>query len=78
MPCLNGGVCVNTGDESYFCECPDFVTGEHCEEVPEITNECFEPYHTNCGGVCIELEDGPKCFGNSSVGFFHNNNQDVS
>ncbi|CAG5110267.1 Oidioi.mRNA.OKI2018_I69.chr2.g4682.t1.cds [Oikopleura dioica] len=74
-PCQNGGACQNTGDDSFTCECPEDVTGDLCENLPPVTNTCF---NTECDGVCIEMDDGPRCFENQLVGFWNNNNNEHS
>ncbi|CAG5111110.1 Oidioi.mRNA.OKI2018_I69.chr2.g5444.t1.cds [Oikopleura dioica] len=75
LPCQNGGVCVNTGDDSFECQCPEDITGELCEELPPVTNSCYE---MDCEDVCIEMEDGPRCFYNQLVGFLNNNNNEFT
>lgn len=59
-PCQNDGKCVNLVAEAtptYFCACPEGVSGKNCEIAP---NRCIgEPCHN--GGVCGDFGSRLEC-----------------
>lgn len=40
-PCLNNGICTNTGVGMYLCDCPEGFTGDRCG-----INQLCESYET--------------------------------
>ncbi|XP_043930303.1 protein jagged-2 [Protopterus annectens] len=56
-PCLNGGTCMNTEPDEYFCNCPDGYSGKNCEiaEHACVSNPCAN------GGTCHEVSSGFEC-----------------
>ncbi|CAF3086326.1 unnamed protein product [Rotaria sp. Silwood2] len=50
-PCFNGGACiVLPSPNSYFCQCPEYTYGSHCENL----NRCFiQPTPCQNNGLCI-------------------------
>lgn len=56
-PCRNGGICKNTGQGSYTCDCPSGFMGTNCEvEV----NNCEQQPCAN-GGTCKTVGEGYVC-----------------
>ncbi|CAG0894548.1 unnamed protein product [Darwinula stevensoni] len=56
-PCRNGGICFNTGEGSYECNCTAGFTGKDCErEMDEChTNPCRH------GGICLVMGSKYTC-----------------
>ncbi|XP_018087788.1 protein jagged-2 isoform X2 [Xenopus laevis] len=56
-PCLNGGTCMNTEPDKYYCACPDGYSGQNCEiaEHACASNPCAND------GVCHEVPSGFEC-----------------
>ena len=54
--CVNGGTCVELG-ETYHCECPHGLTGQHCESN---INDCHLDSCYN-GGTCVDKLNGFSC-----------------
>ncbi|KAE8586907.1 hypothetical protein XENTR_v10021796 [Xenopus tropicalis] len=56
-PCLNGGTCMNTEPDKYYCACPDGYSGQNCEiaEHACASNPCAND------GVCHEVSSGFEC-----------------
>ncbi|XP_070538323.1 fibropellin-1-like [Ptychodera flava] len=54
-PCSNGGTCIPHDDDEdgYTCNCPDWYTGDHCENEIKVceSNPCQN------GGFCHDLEN---------------------
>ncbi|XP_022789312.1 fibropellin-1-like isoform X3 [Stylophora pistillata] len=48
-PCLNGGVCTDTKNDSYNCKCAGGYSGNNCE----IAGQCVKKPCQN-GGICTE------------------------
>uniref|UniRef100_A0A7N9AUA4 Delta-like protein n=1 Tax=Mastacembelus armatus TaxID=205130 RepID=A0A7N9AUA4_9TELE len=53
QPCVNGGTCMNTEPDEYFCACPQGYSGKNCQIC--ASSPCAQ------GGTCIDLEDGFMC-----------------
>uniref|UniRef100_A0A672QDE0 Delta-like protein n=1 Tax=Sinocyclocheilus grahami TaxID=75366 RepID=A0A672QDE0_SINGR len=56
-PCVNGGTCLNTEPDEYFCSCPEGYSGKNCQiaEHACMSNPCAN------GGTCHELASGFEC-----------------
>uniref|UniRef100_A0A673LS16 Protein jagged-2 n=1 Tax=Sinocyclocheilus rhinocerous TaxID=307959 RepID=A0A673LS16_9TELE len=56
-PCVNGGTCLNTEPDEYFCSCPEGYSGKNCHiaEHACMSNPCAN------GGTCHELASGFEC-----------------
>ncbi|XP_051504649.1 protein jagged-2 isoform X1 [Myxocyprinus asiaticus] len=56
-PCVNGGTCLNTEPDEYFCSCPEGYSGKNCHiaEHACMSNPCAN------GGTCHELGSGFEC-----------------
>ncbi|XP_018086122.1 protein jagged-2 isoform X2 [Xenopus laevis] len=56
-PCLNGGTCMNTEPDKYYCACPDGYSGQNCEiaEHACTSNPCAND------GACHEVSTGFEC-----------------
>ncbi|XP_024147064.1 protein jagged-2b isoform X2 [Oryzias melastigma] len=57
QPCINGGTCMNTVPDEYFCACPHGFSGKNCEIAEHA---CFSNPCEN-GGSCHEVETGYEC-----------------
>uniref|UniRef100_A0A0G4I3H8 EGF-like domain-containing protein n=1 Tax=Chromera velia CCMP2878 TaxID=1169474 RepID=A0A0G4I3H8_9ALVE len=71
-PCINGGVCVDTGKGpyEYYCSCPYPFYGRNCELTVAV-DRCTEVECLN-GGECIDVGGGPTGAGfvcNCQTGF---------
>lgn len=57
QPCVNGGTCMNTEPDEFFCACPQGYSGKTCQIVEHacVSNPC-----TN-GGTCHEVLTGFEC-----------------
>uniref|UniRef100_A0A0G4IFG3 EGF-like domain-containing protein n=2 Tax=Chromera velia CCMP2878 TaxID=1169474 RepID=A0A0G4IFG3_9ALVE len=62
-PCLNGGVCVDTGKGRYdfYCSCPFPWYGKKCELTVEVDRCAGDP--CNNGGTCINVSGDPAGVG---------------
>ncbi|KTG37542.1 hypothetical protein cypCar_00014648, partial [Cyprinus carpio] len=56
-PCVNGGTCLNTEPDEYFCSCPEGYSGKNCHIDKDecSSNPCAH------GGTCFDLENGFEC-----------------
>ncbi|XP_043110980.1 protein jagged-2 isoform X1 [Puntigrus tetrazona] len=56
-PCVNGGTCLNTEPDEYFCSCPEGYSGKNCHIAAHacMSNPCAN------GGTCHELASGFEC-----------------
>ncbi|XP_056616570.1 protein jagged-2 isoform X4 [Triplophysa dalaica] len=56
-PCVNGGTCLNTEPDEYFCTCPEGYSGKNCQIAKHacMSNPCAN------GGTCHELASGFEC-----------------
>nr|NP_001071677.1 delta protein [Ciona intestinalis]BAE06370.1 delta protein [Ciona intestinalis] len=56
-PCLNGGLCTNSGEGSYTCTCQVGYIGRMCQYRISMcsSNPC------NNGGECVDTNEGYKC-----------------
>uniref|UniRef100_A0A3B4AHK7 Delta-like protein n=1 Tax=Periophthalmus magnuspinnatus TaxID=409849 RepID=A0A3B4AHK7_9GOBI len=66
QPCVNGGTCMNTEPDEYYCACPQGYSGKTCQigtspltwillYITCASSPCAQ------GGTCIDLEDGFEC-----------------
>ncbi|KAM4529698.1 protein jagged-2b isoform 2-T2 [Fundulus diaphanus] len=57
QPCVNGGTCLNTEPNLYYCACPPGYSGKNCEiaEHSCVSNPCLN------GGTCQEVAAGYEC-----------------
>uniref|UniRef100_A0A3Q2PMY3 Delta-like protein n=1 Tax=Fundulus heteroclitus TaxID=8078 RepID=A0A3Q2PMY3_FUNHE len=57
QPCINGGTCLNTEPNLYYCACPPGYSGKNCEiaEHSCVSNPCLN------GGTCQEVAAGYEC-----------------
>ncbi|XP_034384273.1 protein jagged-2b [Cyclopterus lumpus] len=57
QPCVNGGTCMNTEPDEYYCSCPRGYSGKTCQIADHacVSNPC-----TN-GGTCHEVSTGFEC-----------------
>ncbi|MED6231510.1 Protein jagged-2 [Ataeniobius toweri] len=57
QPCINGGTCLNTEPNLFFCACPQGYSGKNCEiaEHSCVSNPCSN------GGTCLEVAAGYEC-----------------
>ncbi|XP_030628483.1 protein jagged-2-like [Chanos chanos] len=57
QPCVNGGTCLNTEPDEYYCNCPEGYWGKNCEMVRHacVSNPCAN------GGSCHEVSSGFTC-----------------
>ncbi|KAK6998227.1 delta-like protein D [Biomphalaria glabrata] len=56
-PCRNNGICTNTGQGSYTCNCVGSYTGDNCER--ELDDCKSKPCMNN--GVCKDIGNGFQC-----------------
>ncbi|VDI04724.1 neurocan core protein [Mytilus galloprovincialis] len=59
-PCLNGGTCITAG-RSYYCICPEGITGYKCAVTPCTSSPCLN------NGECKVENDTYQC--DCTVGF---------
>nr|XP_006814131.1 PREDICTED: neurogenic locus Notch protein-like [Saccoglossus kowalevskii] len=57
-PCLNNGVCRDTGTNSYMCICPVGMTGQRCSEA---INNCLSGPCQH-GGTCTSAMNAYNCY----------------
>lgn len=57
LPCQNGGVCIDEGNDEFRCECDFGYAGELCETQ---TDPCVSDPCAN-GGTCTSSGDGFEC-----------------
>ncbi|XP_072217867.1 protein jagged-2b isoform X1 [Leuresthes tenuis] len=57
QPCVNGGTCMNTEPDEYYCACPQGYSGKNCQiaEHACVSNPCAN------GGTCHEVPTGYEC-----------------
>uniref|UniRef100_A0A4W6FQQ5 Delta-like protein n=1 Tax=Lates calcarifer TaxID=8187 RepID=A0A4W6FQQ5_LATCA len=57
QPCVNGGTCMNTEPDEYYCACPQGYSGKNCQiaEHACVSNPCAN------GGTCHEVPTGFEC-----------------
>ncbi|XP_014906763.1 protein jagged-2b isoform X1 [Poecilia latipinna] len=57
QPCVNGGTCMNTEPNQYYCACPLGYSGKNCEiaELSCSSNPCSN------GGTCRDAATGYEC-----------------
>uniref|UniRef100_A0A673CLG3 Delta-like protein n=1 Tax=Sphaeramia orbicularis TaxID=375764 RepID=A0A673CLG3_9TELE len=57
QPCVNGGTCMNTEPDEYYCACPLGYSGKTCQiaEHACVSNPCAN------GGACHEVLTGFEC-----------------
>ncbi|XP_033846395.1 protein jagged-2b isoform X2 [Periophthalmus magnuspinnatus] len=57
QPCVNGGTCMNTEPDEYYCACPQGYSGKTCQIVEHacISDPCAN------GGTCHEVLTGFEC-----------------
>ncbi|ELU09822.1 hypothetical protein CAPTEDRAFT_73088, partial [Capitella teleta] len=53
-PCMNGGVCRESGD-SFVCDCPQLWTGDNCETYDVTDGICNSEPCMN-GGTCVLVD----------------------
>uniref|UniRef100_A0A0N4ZHL7 Delta-like protein n=1 Tax=Parastrongyloides trichosuri TaxID=131310 RepID=A0A0N4ZHL7_PARTI len=56
-PCNNNGICIPLPNESYYCSCPDGVSGTNCDNLPNL---CLGEPCLN-GGTCISHGTYSEC-----------------
>uniref|UniRef100_A0A8C9WY36 Delta-like protein n=1 Tax=Sander lucioperca TaxID=283035 RepID=A0A8C9WY36_SANLU len=57
QPCVNGGTCMNTEPDEYYCACPQGYSGKTCQiaEHACVSNPCAND------GTCHEVPTGFEC-----------------
>ncbi|XP_061126203.1 protein jagged-2b isoform X4 [Syngnathus typhle] len=57
QPCINGGTCMNTEPDEYYCACPEGYSGKTCQiaEHACVSSPCVN------GGTCHEGPLGFEC-----------------
>lgn len=57
QPCVNGGTCMNTEPDEYYCACPQGYSGKTCQiaEHACVSNPCAN------AGTCHEVPTGFEC-----------------
>lgn len=57
QPCVNGGTCMNTEPDEYYCACPQGYSGKTCQIVEHacVSDPCAN------GGTCHEVLTGFEC-----------------
>uniref|UniRef100_A0A7N8XRL2 Delta-like protein n=1 Tax=Mastacembelus armatus TaxID=205130 RepID=A0A7N8XRL2_9TELE len=57
QPCVNGGTCMNTEPDEYFCACPQGYSGKNCQIAEHgcVSNPCVN------GGTCLKVSTGFEC-----------------
>nr|XP_057912610.1 protein jagged-2b isoform X1 [Doryrhamphus excisus] len=57
QPCVNGGTCMNTEPDEYYCACPQGYSGKTCQiaEHSCVSSPCAN------GGTCHEGPSGFEC-----------------
>uniref|UniRef100_A0AAV2K6H7 Delta-like protein n=1 Tax=Knipowitschia caucasica TaxID=637954 RepID=A0AAV2K6H7_KNICA len=57
QPCVNGGTCMNTEPDEYYCACPQGYSGKTCQIVEHacVSDPCAN------GATCHEVLTGFEC-----------------